>query len=474
MQGRVTRGNTLGKQADPKKPTSTKELVKKVGPPTKGTLREPRIEKPPPKSPAIKEKHKQVEVVIPVKKKFVEKAVVNDDDEFSRDGTGIILDKEADEEFARSLAELREEAPIPEITKVTHRPFDAVKPHVVHPIPRNQPRLETQDKDNPVKEKSVEDNGPKFNIRSGFHLPGVEEEVARKLFDAEVTLTSEELLALSRPLQKIMLRKARNVRVTPTKRKNAYVSTLLEDGTEVPEELELPRGNEFDNYISMDSIKLDSEEIFEVLEHNHNGLKAGSIVQRDPVEAFKADLPEGDERRNLVIVAGRSSSLRCINTKINHQDGTTEAILDSGCQIVAIDCQTAVELNLVWDPTVTIRLQDVHGGLEETAGLARNVPFQIGEITIYLQLHVQQRAPFDVLIGRPFDVLTESVIKNHADGSQEVTITDPNTGNKCTMGTHIRSTRRRLRTDNPEFKPKLVPEHAGSSNNPVKEEQGNF
>jgi hypothetical protein len=100
--------------------------------------------------------------------------------------------------------------------------------------------------------------------------------------------------------------------------------------------------------------------------------------------------------------------------------------------------------------------------------------FQIGEITIYLQLHVQQRAPFEVLIGRPFDVLTESVIKNHADGSQEVTITDPNTGNKCTMGTHIRSTRQRLRTDNPEFKPKLVPEHAGSSNNPVKEEQGNF
>jgi hypothetical protein len=270
-----------------------------------------------------------------------------------------------------------------------------------------------------------------------------------------------------------MLRKARNVRVAPTKRKNAYISTLLEDGTEVTDEPELPRGDEFDSYISMESIKLDSEEIFEVLEYNHNGLKAGSVVQRDPVDAFKADLPEGDERRNLVIVAGRSSSLRCIKTKINNQEGITEAILDSGCQIVAIDRQVAIELNLVWDPTVTIRLQDVHGGLEETAGLARNVPFQIGEITIYLQLHVQQRAPFEVLIGRPFDVLTESVIKNHADGSQEVTITDPNTGNKCTMGTHMRSNRRRLRTDNPEFKPKLVPEHVGNDK-PVKEEQGNF
>jgi hypothetical protein len=115
-------------------------------------------------------------------------------------------------------------------------------------------------------------------------------------------------------------------------------------------------------------------------------------------------------------------------------------------------------------------MQDVHGGLEETAGLARNVPFQVGEITIYLQLHVQKSAPFEVLIGRPFDVLTESVIKNHSNGNQEVTITDPNTGNKCTMGTYVRANRKRTRFDGTDVDPKLIPE---TQNPPVKEE-GNF
>jgi hypothetical protein len=317
----------------------------------------------------------------------------------------------------------------------------------------------------------VPDLGPKYNLKSGFHLPGIEEIVAKKLFSAQVSLTSEELLAMSPNLRRILARKARNARVAPTKREAVYVSTLLEDGTEVPEgKPALPIAS----CIMIEDIQLPDDEVLEVLEYDQGNLPAGAVVQRDPVEAFKADLPDGDPRKNIVIVAGRSSSLRCIKTKINYQDGITEAILDSGCQIVAIAQQVAVDLNIVWDPAVTISLQDVHGGLEETAGLARNVPFQIGEMTIYLQLHVQRHAPFDVLIGRPFDVLTESVIKNHANGNQEVTITDPNTGSKCTMGTYVRTNRRRARFDGNEGEPpNLIPENAANSR-PIKKEEANF
>jgi hypothetical protein len=44
-------------------------------------------------------------------------------------------------------------------------------------------------------------------------------------------------------------------------------------------------------------------------------------------------------------------------------------------------------------------------------------------------------------LGRPFDILTESVIRNYATEEQTITIKDPNTGKKLTIPTLPRSTR---------------------------------
>jgi hypothetical protein len=271
----------------------------------------------------------------------------------------------------------------------------------------------------------------------------MDEAVAKKIFDTAVQLTAKELLALSPALRKILNRKIRNQRVTPVKRKSVQIATLAEDGiTEIPEN-NIPAN--ISSYINMDSIRLEDDEMFEVLLEDRDNLKAGAVIQRDPVEAFKLDIPDNDDRKRIVIVAGKASGLRTLQTKINHNENMVEAILDSGSQIIVIDKTTAVELGLNWDPELTVHLQDVHGNLEETAGLARNVPFQFGNVTIYLQLHVQPSAPFDVLLGRPFDVLTESMVKNFKDGEQEITITDPNTGSKCTMGTQRRGPAKKVR-----------------------------
>ena len=115
-----------------------------------------------------------------------------------------------------------------------------------------------------------------------------------------------------------------------------------------------------------------------------------------------------------------------------------ESIIDSGSQIVVMDKTIAVDLGLQWDPTVLVHLQDVNGGLQATKGLARNVPFSFNDITVYLQVHIQDACPFHVLIGRPFDVLTASVVSNFTNGYQEITITDPASGKKTTMGTRLR------------------------------------
>ena len=45
---------------------------------------------------------------------------------------------------------------------------------------------------------------------------------------------------------------------------------------------------------------------------------------------------------------------------------------------------------------------------------------------------------YKVLLGRPFDALTESQVQNFVDGGQVRTVTDPNTGKQCIVLTHER------------------------------------
>jgi hypothetical protein len=45
---------------------------------------------------------------------------------------------------------------------------------------------------------------------------------------------------------------------------------------------------------------------------------------------------------------------------------------------------------------------------------------------------------YKVLLGRPFDTVTESLVQNEKNGGQHLTLTDPNTGERCVMHTHER------------------------------------
>ena len=76
-----------------------------------------------------------------------------------------------------------------------------------------------------------------------------------------------------------------------------------------------------------------------------------------------------------------------------------------------------------------------NGGVNQSLGLARNVPFLVGEITLYLQVHILRSPAYDILLGRPFDILTQSVVRNYRDENQTITILDPNTGKKATVPT---------------------------------------
>jgi len=115
-----------------------------------------------------------------------------------------------------------------------------------------------------------------------------------------------------------------------------------------------------------------------------------------------------------------------------------EALLDSGSQIVSMSRTSAIDCKVTWDPDVTINMQSANGQISRTCGLAKNVPFSFGEVTVYLQVHVVDNPPYKILLGRPFDVLTESRITNSAEGTQMIVITDPNTKHRATLPTYAK------------------------------------
>jgi hypothetical protein len=88
-----------------------------------------------------------------------------------------------------------------------------------------------------------------------------------------------------------------------------------------------------------------------------------------------------------------------------------EAVLDSGCQIIAMSEAVHHSIGLIYDPTIYMMMELANSALDRSLGLARNVPCTIGNITLFFQIHVIHLPAYDVLIGWPFNVLTESKVK---------------------------------------------------------------
>ena len=178
------------------------------------------------------------------------------------------------------------------------------------------------------------------------------------------------------------------------------------------------------------------EATYEISTEDKEGVPKGSLIVSDPVVQYFNTMSPG-EKPKTVVVAKESQCLRSVYPLINGI-GEVEALLDGGSQIVSMSKAVAVELEIPWDPDITVQMQSANRALEQTLGLAKNVPFLFGHITVYLQVHVIGKPAYKVLLGRPFDTITESVVKNDRDGGQSLTLTDPNSGERCVMHTHER------------------------------------
>ena len=64
------------------------------------------------------------------------------------------------------------------------------------------------------------------------------------------------------------------------------------------------------------------------------------------------------------------------------------------------------------------------------------MPFTLGDMTVLLQAHVIDVAPYKILLERLFDTITESTIVNDREGNQTINITCLNTGARAAIPTY--------------------------------------
>ena len=198
------------------------------------------------------------------------------------------------------------------------------------------------------------------------------------------------------------------------------------------------------------------------------------IVVEDPFEQYYRNLGPGEDPDKVhLTVALESSALRSIIPLVDNK-AKVESILDPGCQIVAMSEEVCHELALAYNPAIKIYMQSANGTVDESLGLAQNVPFLIEDtIVLYMQVHVIRNPAYDILLGRPFDILTESVVRNFRNEDQTITITDPNTGRIITIPTVPRGP---PRFNCKRHSPKLNGQrrHYSTSNEDVPSSESNF
>jgi hypothetical protein len=181
--------------------------------------------------------------------------------------------------------------------------------------------------------------------------------------------------------------------------------------------------------------------------YSSNGKKS-MIVMGDPVVQYLNSLPKGETPR-MLYVRESALALRSIYPVVNNMR-QEEALLDSGSQIVSISKDAAITLKMSWNPDICINMQSAQEHVEKMLGLATDVPFAFGDLTILLQVHVINKPSYKILLGRPFDALTRSNVQNERDGLQIITIMDPGSDTRVVLPTYPRGQKPSASTEGAE------------------------
>jgi len=122
-----------------------------------------------------------------------------------------------------------------------------------------------------------------------------------------------------------------------------------------------------------------------------------AIIIPDPYETYLNSLGPGITP-DVLTVAKESHVLRSLTMLVDNQTHI-ESIIDPGSQIITMSDAVCHNLELLYDPRIQLNMQSANGTVDKSLGLARNIPCRIGDITLYLQIHVIHNPAYDILMG---------------------------------------------------------------------------
>jgi predicted aspartyl protease len=76
-----------------------------------------------------------------------------------------------------------------------------------------------------------------------------------------------------------------------------------------------------------------------------------------------------------------------------------EGIIDPGSQIIAMSEAVCHDIGLAYDLSIKLNMQSANGKVNQSLGLAHNVPCKINSITLYLRIHIIQSLAYNILLG---------------------------------------------------------------------------
>lgn len=261
---------------------------------------------------------------------------------------------------------------------------------------------------------------PAYKTLPPVHDPTIAIEVYKRAMEAQVTISQRELWSLA-PEVRSQVRDATTTRRIPT-------NTAI-----------IPIAN-LQTILNEEDCQYEVAPTFALKQVDQFVPPKGAIVVPDTFETYYESLEPGEiPSLDRLTVAKESTAIRSVYAVVDATQ-KKECTVDPGCQVIAMSETACHSLGLPYDPKIRLNMESANGTFDWSLGLARNVTFQVGTITLYLQVHIIRSPSYEVLLGRPFDVLTESVIRNFGNEDQTITITDPNTGQQCTIPTFARGT----------------------------------
>ncbi|KAG2019713.1 hypothetical protein CC2G_005126 [Coprinopsis cinerea AmutBmut pab1-1] len=346
--------------------------------------------------------------------------------------------------------------PYVDVPPLSTKPLGAFKPKVNKEEEKSfEKEREVEEKGEPLPE--IDRRGPAYNKRAPVEQNGAAKAIVNELLEVTVPVNIKSLMGVSPEareyLKNLLTRKRVPTREVPIPRETEVFKRFFDDPHEVKRlHVGLQWVENSEEAMAKAEAVVEQRALAEKQNRDYKEASTlrpavrtiaekgdekplGSITISDPVEQYMIEL--GTEAKPVIVKAEESSSLRVIYPEINGAM-KEESLLDGGSTICSMHEQAAKDHGLTWDPAVTVWMSSADKGLKKSLGLARDVPFVFGEVRVYLQIHVLPDVGYRILLGRPFEMIAETLTKNNRDGSQTITLTDPQNGKVVRLNTYPR------------------------------------